>query len=71
MAITNAELKKMVNYGAARDITDKTIPASLRKNLTRVLTVSGSYGINGALYVSNSGKCYVATNRNTVLQLPH
>lgn len=71
MGITNAELKKLVAYGVARDLTDKKISPTMYKSLTRVLTVNGASGIIGALYYTGSGRLYVATNRSTVLSLPH
>ena len=65
MAITNAELKKLVTYGAARDITNEKIPDSLRRGMHRVLVVKGTYGVHGALYVSKSGKLYAVIGRSS------
>lgn len=63
MAITNKELKKLVNYGVAKDITKANVTRTMQKNIKIVLTVPGPYGMNGALLASRTGKMYVIIGR--------
>ena len=63
MAITNAELKKLVQRGIARDITKANVTKTMQKNIKTVLTVPGPYGMNGALLASKSGRLDVIIGR--------
>lgn len=60
MTVTQADLKKLVSYGAAKDITDSgTLPKGSRK----IFVTSGAAGVNGVLWVSKTGKLYAITAR--------
>lgn len=63
MAITNAELRKLVQRGLARDITKANVTKTMQKNIKTVLVVPGAYGASGALLASKSGKLYVIIGR--------
>lgn len=60
MAVTQADIKKLVEYGAAKDITKA---GDLPKGSRKVFTSKGSYGVNGVLFVSKSGNLYAITSR--------
>lgn len=60
MAVTQADLKKLVDYGAAKDITNG---GSLPTGSRRVFVTTGAYGANGVLFVSKTGKLYAITSR--------
>ena len=60
MTITQADLKKLISYGAAKNITDS---GTLPKGSRRITVTMGSYGANGALFVSESGKLYAIVAR--------
>lgn len=64
MAITNAELRKLVNYGVAKDITKTKPTKTMQKNLSIILRVTGAAGTNGALLASNTGRLYVIIGRH-------
>ena len=63
MAISNPELKKLAAIGIAKDITNAKLTRTQIKRLNRILTVKGTYGMSGALYVSPGGKLYVVIGR--------
>lgn len=64
------DLKNMVKYGTAADITSYTTEQleQLRKEGLRVKEVThGIYGMNGASFVDNNNNSYVITSRNSNL----
>lgn len=60
MTVTSADLKKLVEYKGAKDITDL---GALPKGSRKVFVTTGAYGMNGVLFVSPSGKLYAITAR--------
>ena len=60
MTVTQADLKKLVEYKGARDITNS---GALPKGSRRVFVTTGTYGMNGILFVSPGGKLYAITTR--------
>lgn len=64
MTVTQKDLKTLVEYGAAKDITQK---GELPKGSRRILLTHGTYGMNGGLWISKSGKLYAITARNSKL----
>ena len=64
MTVTQADIKKLVEYGAAKDISKG---GELPKGSRKIFITKGAYGINGALFISKSGNLYAITSRSSQL----
>lgn len=67
--ITQKEIKRLIRNGSAVDITDaptKTLEA-IKHNEKEHFTSFGINGMNGALFVTNSGDIYGITSRSSSL----
>ncbi len=58
--MTQKALKTLIESGAAKDISVK---GELPKGSTKIAYSSGTYGINGALWISKTGKLYAIVGR--------
>lgn len=61
------EIKSLVKYGAAKDITTWPGEDIERMALETVALSSGKYGMNGGLFQAKSGELYAVTARNSNL----
>lgn len=64
MTVTQADIKKLIEYGAAKDVTKG---GEVPKGSRIIFKSKGAYGINGALFISKSGNLYAIASRNSQL----
>lgn len=65
---TQKELKNYVRSGLAVDITKAHDTSAINEHIEKIGYSSGTYGINGALFVGvESGMLYAITSRSTSL----
>ena len=66
---TIKQLKRLVNSGAAVDVTHSAKKSDIPENYTQIGYASGLYGCNGMLLKGESGQLYAVTGRTTAIYL--
>lgn len=65
--MTQKELKRLVNVGAAKDITYSSSRRDIPEDYRQVGYSSGVYGCNGMLLKGESGQLYAVCARTTAI----
>ena len=67
--MTQKELKRLVNVGAAKDITYSSSRRDIPEDYRQVGYSSGVYGCNGMLLRGESGQLYAVTGRTSAIYI--